>query len=341
MKSSRPGVIAKIVAIALIALAAIFIYRQFVYYPAALQKTGANSLKIDFVIDQGESLKSVAARLEQIGVIDAAWVLTDYLKKNNLDTKVEAGNFEFRGGETVPEVAEILLDGQVAQVSLTILEGWNSTEIDAKLVALNLIKAGEFESFVKNPPSDFPVPDFAKDRPVASLEGYLFPATYKIDPANFTVRDLVQKMLVAMQANLNELGYKPGNSGHSLHEILTLASVVELEENSEANRPKVADILWRRLESGMGLYADSTLFYIVGHKKNLTNDDFAIDSPYNTRKYRDLPPTPVAAPSRSALSAALHPELNEYWYYLHDADGAIHFARTLDEHNQNKAEFIQ
>lgn len=328
--------------IGVVALVVVFVYRHLIYFPIAIEETGSNTLTIDFTIESGERVKKIATRLEEIGVVADDWVLTNFLAKNNLDTKVEAGHFEFRGGETISKVAEILLAGQVAQIPLIILEGWNSYEIDAKLVEMNLVKENEFALFVREGggAAGNEEGDIFADRSVANLEGYLFPATYKIDPLNFSVENLVARMLTAMKSNLNELAYDSANSTHNLHEILTLASIIELEENSEENRAKVADILWRRLESGMGLYADSTLFYVLGHRENLTTADFQIDSPYNTRKNRGLPPTPIAAPSRSSLNAALHPELNEFWYYLHDTEGEIHFARTLEEHNVNKAKYI-
>lgn len=341
MQFKLKKILTQLVGIALTLLVALFVYRQFVYYPALLARPSVNQATVDFVIETGESLKSVTARLAEIGVVDEAWALTKYLTQNQLDTKVEAGHFTFHGGETIPEVAQILQAGEVAQISLTILEGWNSAEIDAKLVELGLIQSGEFSNFVREGRIEIEPSGLLSGRTVASLEGYLFPATYKIDPDNFSVEDLVARMLTAMENNLHELGFDSTNSTHSLHEILTMASIVELEENSEANRAKVADILWRRIESGMGLYADSTLFYVLGHRENLFTTDFELDSPYNTRINRGLPPTPICSPSRSAIAAALHPESNEYWYYLHDSDGEIHFARTLEDHNENKARYLQ
>ena len=335
--------LAGIFIIGVVGLAALFFYKYIIYFPKAVEISGDNTLTIDFVIERGESVKNISARLEEIGVVMDDWVLLNFLTKKDWDTKVEAGHFRFTGGEKIVEVAQILLAGEVKQISLTILEGWNSAEIDAKLVAMNLIQPNEFSLFVReggglagNKEGSFSI-----NRPVASLEGYLFPATYKIDPQNFSVENLTERMLVAMQRNLSELDFDSEESPKTLHEILTVASIVELEEPSDANRAKVADILWRRLETGMGLYADATLFYTLGHRENLTAEDLAIDSPYNTRKNHGLPPTPIAAPSRSAIDATLHPESNDFWYYLHDKDGIIHFAKTLTGHNLNKAKFIQ
>lgn len=328
--------------IGVISLAVIFVYKQLIYFPKTLEISGVNTLTVNFVIESGESIKSVASRLQEIGVVTDGWALTNYLAKKDLDTQVEAGHFQFHGGEKIPEVAQILLAGEAAQIPVTILEGWNSDQIDAKLTEMGLIQPNDFSIFVREGGSTAgnELGGWATDRPVASLEGYLFPATYKIDPTKFSVEDLVSRMLAAMNRNLNELGFDSESSPKTLHEILTVASIVELEENSAENRPKVADILWRRLQEGMGLYADATLFYALGHRENLTAEDLATESPYNTRINRGLPPTPICSPSRSSIAAALHPELNDYWYYLHDSKGQIHFARTLTEHNVNKAEFI-
>lgn len=320
------------------------IYKHFVYLPNTLAIPNELEETISFEIATGESVKGLAQRLEDLAVVPDDWALIQHLRNKGLDTKVEAGHFRFRGGETIPEVAEILLQGETAQVALTVLEGWNSFEIDAKLVELGLIAENEFALFVRegggtagNQPDDF-----AADRPVASLEGYIFPATYNLDPDSFSVDDLVTRMLLAMRRNIIEAGWDSEQSEYSLHEILTMASIIELEEKNFANRPLVADILWRRYDENIGLYADATLFYAIGHKEKLTTEDLALDSPYNTRKYRGLPPTPVSSPSLSAIRAALHPQANEYWHYLHASEtGEIHFAETLEEHNENKAEYIQ
>jgi len=335
-------VLAVISVVGVLIFAAFFAHRHFIYFPKALEVSGENTLTIDFVIESGENVWKIANRLEEIGVVKDAWVLVNFLTKKELDRKVEAGHFQFRGGEKVNEVAQILLAGKAAQISLTIFEGWNSFEIDQKLTEMGLIEENDFALFVREGGSfaGNETGSFAAKRGVASLEGYLFPATYQIDPNDFSVENLTKRMLEAMEQNLNELEWNAEDSPKSLHEILTLASIVELEEKSEANRPKVADILWRRLEDGMGLYADATLFYALGHRENLTVEDLATDSPYNTRRNRGLPPTPITSPSRSAISAALHPEPNDYFYYLHDSSGVIHFGKNLDEHNQNKARFI-
>ncbi len=335
--------LAGIFLVGVVALALVFFYKHLIYFPRAIEIPGDNALTVDFVIEKGENVKSIAQRLEEIGVVGNDWVLVNYLAKKNLDKKVEAGHFRFSGGETISDVALILQAGEATQIPITILEGWNSFEIDTKLVELGLIQPNDFALFVREGRSLISNEEwsFAMTRPVVNLEGYLFPATYKIDPRNFSVVDLVSRMLQAMERNLREAGWDSERLKTPLHDVLTIASIIELEESSDENRPKVADILWRRLEAEMGLYADATLFYTLGHRENLTAEDLQIDSPYNTRKYKGLPPTPICSPSLSSIRAALHPEPNDFWYYLHDSEGQIHFAKTLSEHNLNKAKYLQ
>jgi UPF0755 protein len=324
--------------------AAAYFWLYFVYIPQQIDIPNQLKTAVEFEIKSGEGITTIAQNLEKAGVVNSAWVLESYLKQENLDSKVEAGYFNFKTGETIAQVAQEIQHGGVKQIAFTVLEGWNANEIDAKLVSLGLVQPNDFALFVREGGSTFGnrPEDFSVNRPVTDLEGYLFPATYMLDPKNFSVDDLVAQMLTAMDKNLKLAGYDAATSKRSLHQILTMASLVELEERSEANRPIVADILWRRLDAGWQLGVDATLFYVLGHKENLTQADLASDNPYNTRINRGLPPTPICAPSLSAIKAALNPEANDYWYYLHDMKtGEAHFAKTLEEHNANKNQYIQ
>ncbi len=315
-------------------------YLYQVRLPQMLSVLGPATERVEFQIASGESVGSVALRLERLGVIADDWTLTTYLEREGLDTQVESGYFRFPTGLTVPEVAEQLLSGEVAQIRFTILEGWSSAEIDTALTELELIEPNEFALFIRE--GGAIQPEWVVDRPVASLEGYIFPATYFLDSTNFSVEKLTIQMLAAMKYNLQQAGYDPDTAERSLHEILTIASIVELEERDPEQQKLVADLLWRRLDAGIALGADATLFYTLGHKEFLTAADLQTDSPYNTRKYRGLPPTPVSSPSQAAIIATLNPEANDYWFYLHDTEtGEIYFARDLEGHNRNKVKYIR
>jgi len=140
---------------------------------------------------------------------------------------------------------------------------------------------------------------------------------------------------------------------YSLAEIVTLASIIERETKTDSERPVVAGILFNRLDIGMGLQVDASLQYAVANAKCkmlnakcenwwpiLSKEDLRIESPYNTYKYRGLPPAAIANPGLSSLKAVVFPQETNYLYYLHDADGVIHFAATLDEHNENVRKYL-
>lgn len=319
---------------AILAVAVGFLVWQ-IWWPVGLAKS------VEFAVAAGESPKSVANRLAENGVIRQPTIFLAYLKWRNLDTQIEAGQFNFGGRLNLPAVAQILQKGGTTQIRVTILEGWNISQIDEYLTGLGLIQPNDFGVWARegggtvgNRPADL-----AASRGVASLEGYLFPSTYFVDPNNFSVESLTNQMLQTLEQKIAAAGLQ-NPAGRSFREVMILASILELEENDEKNLPAVADILWRRLDTGMPLGADATLFYVLGHQKILTAADLKIDSPYNTRKFAGLPPTPVGNPGLAAILAAANPTPNEFWYYLHDSSGQIHFAKTLAEHNENKAKYL-
>jgi len=116
-----------------------------------------------------------------------------------------------------------------------------------------------------------------------------------------------------------------------------MASVIEREVRSEEDRALVSDIFWKRVEAGRGLEADSTVNYITGHSKpSVSYEETRIDHPWNTYKYRGLPPGPIGNPSLSSLIAAIRPKANPYWYFLTDPQGKVYYGRTLEEHSANR-----
>jgi UPF0755 protein len=176
----------------------------------------------------------------------------------------------------------------------------------------------------------------------ANLEGFLFPDTYRFY-YDADADDIVRKMLDNFEQKLSpDLASSIEKSGHSLFEIVTMASILEREVKSDADRRQVADIFWRRLKIGMRLQADSTVNYLIdGNSPALSYKDMQLNSTYNTYKYYGLPPGPICNPGLSAITAAINPEPNQYLYFLTDDQSNVHFARTLDEHNKNKAQYLK
>jgi UPF0755 protein len=192
----------------------------------------------------------------------------------------------------------------------------------------------------------------------ASKEGYLFPDTYLV-PKDITAQKVISLMTNTFDGRIATLDSSVSGSAYSLDKIINVASLVERETKTDEERPQVAGVIYNRLKIGMGLQIDATLQYALATSKlkplstlssqelkgikfweGLTTANKKIDSLYNTYKYNGLPPTPICNPGMASIKAALEPAESEYLYYLHDSDGQIHFAKTLEEHNANIKKYL-
>lgn len=173
-------------------------------------------------------------------------------------------------------------------------------------------------------------------------EGYLFPDTYRFYK-DAKPEDVVLKMKENFNKKItSEILSEIQKTNRALSEVVVMASMLEEEVRSTEDRKIVAGILWKRLDQEMGLNVDAALTYILGRASNeLTLGDLKYDSPYNTYRYRGLPPTPISNPGLDAISAAANPEQSRYFYYLTDKDGAVHYAVTLEEHALNKRKYLR
>ena len=313
------------------------------------QKTG------DFEIKSGESGIAVANNLEGQGFIKSALAYRIYIKFCSPVPKFQAGTYQVEWNRNFNELTTELSAIKIQEVTLTIPEGWDLYDIADFLEENSLVARKDFylatgvpgedyrQKFADSPSvnwlADFPV---LKSRPAyISLEGYLFPDTYRL-AKNFTAEDLARKMLQNFSRKMASLDADIKKSRYSVFEIVTLASIVENEVRTPKNRAMVADIFWRRLAIGMPLQSDATVNYIT--RKNMaspTFDDTKIDSPYNTYKYRGLPLGPIGNPGLAAINAVLRPELNPYLYFLTTPDGNIYYAKTYEEHLANKRKYLR
>jgi UPF0755 protein len=175
------------------------------------------------------------------------------------------------------------------------------------------------------------------------MEGYLFPDTYHIG-SRTTEEEIIKMMLKRFNDELVKLDYveKITLPGLSLHNAVTLASLVEREAREDSERPVIAGVIMNRLNRGMKLQIDATVLYALGgHKEKVYYKDLEVDSPYNTYLYYGLPPGPIAFPGEASLKAAIEPAITDYLYYVAKPDGSHAFARTLAEHNNNKAKYTR
>jgi len=243
-----------------------------------------------------------------------------------------------------------------AEVTLTIIPGWNLRQVAEYLVLKGFATSSDEVFAITGVPGEISKTDILlepfdsqlqstlESRPrTLSYEGYLAPQTFRVF-ADAPVSDVIGKFLVERDQYFTSEGVLPDifSGHHTVHQILTMASIIEKETKRNEDRPLVADILWRRLKRGMALQVDSSVHYAIDKIGDVytTDKEREIDSPWNTYKYPGLPPGPICNPSLDSIKAALNPTANDYWYFLSDKDGVIHYAKTLDEQNANRVKYL-
>jgi UPF0755 protein len=284
--------------------------------------------------------------LQAAGLIDDPQLFVNYVHYYGLDNRLEAGDFQFNGRLTIPELALHLTNAVARDIELRFLEGWRLEEM-ANYLAVTTpaqIDSNQFLAIATRQ-APFDLSPYRLHLPDgATLEGYLFPDTYRV-PADADARYLVALMLRNFDERMTPaLRQGFGAQGLSLHEAVTLASIVEREAVVAEERPLIAQVFLNRLAIGMKLQADPTTQYAVGYqessnswwKSGLTLADLQLQSPYNTYFAEGLPPGPIANPSLSSLQAVAEPATADYLFFVADcapgANGRHLFSMTFEEH---------
>ena len=313
-------------------------YHSFIYDPV----DPSDNTGISFQIKKGQSVKEIAANLKEKGLIKSPYSLYLHAKLNHLGENIIAGRFVLTKAMNGPKIIEALSDASKAQFVITVQEGLTIRDIDAKLVDMELAKAGEFMKAVKDF-ENWEGYSFLDKNTLSKLdlplEGYLYPDTYFINPDGFNPNDLISMMLNNFEKKFSKL--QESIKKHTIHEIITMASILESEVKSSKDRKTVSGIMWKRLESNWTLGADATLLYVTTDR-NIDAKDLALNSPYNTRKNLGLPPGPICNPSVNSIEAAMYPTSSAYWFYLTTLDtGKVIYAKTNDEQNVNRAKYLK
>jgi UPF0755 protein len=314
------------------------------YYSYMLKVTPSDSsTSIPFEIQKGESLSKIASNLKDNDLIKSDFIFLTYLKRENLDTKIQAGEHLLSPNMTVPEIAKIIQKAIDKQKTMTILEGWSVKNI-SDYIGTQGISSTLFEDCLENCvfDNDFITEEIRSNK----YEGFLFPDTYNIS-LNATPEQIIGKMLDNFSNKTKNITTESNNElndfvkNKSLFEIITVASMIEREVRTEKDRSLVSGIIWNRLKIGMGLGIDATLLYELGDwEAIITADVLSEDSDYNTRRKLGLPPSPICQPSLKSIIAAFNPEDSEYLYYLTPDTGEVIYGRTLEEHNINKQKHL-
>lgn len=296
--------------------------------------TPGDDTPFELVVPAGASASRLTERLEAEGLVANGYAWRWFLRSTEAGC-LKAGRHEVRRSLSMRQLLDELCGPPLPEdVPFTVVEGWRIVDVDAALAAKGWIEPGAYVT-VATPaavPPPFPVP-------VDSLEGYLFPETYGVVPDRFDPADLVRRQLHTFQERaLPLLECQP----RGVHALVTMASMIEREEPTPAQRPVVAGILWKRIDAGWKLGVDATSRYGLVD----TTDRRAFlarlrdpEDPYNTRLREGLPPTPISNPGLRSLEAAAQPEASPFWYYLHDADGVFHGGKDAADHDANRRRY--
>lgn len=280
-----------------------------------------------FIVYKGEATTKIGKRLEKEGFIRSANAFSILVRTSDMASKIQAGEFKLSPSMSAEEILRELSVGTISKW-VTLVEGWRVEEMAERL---NKELGVDKNQFLK-----------------VATEGYMFPDTYLFN-TNATAFEIAEEMRQNFYKKYDSsLQNKIKNLGLTPEEGVILASIVEREARSDEARTMVASILLKRYKIGMGLNADATIQYALGYqpsekswwKRHLSKEDLKVASPYNTYLYKGLPPTAISNPSLSSLKAVANADSNTpYLYYYHDSEGKSHYAKTLEEHNENVANY--
>lgn len=277
-----------------------------------------------FVIPKGEAVRSIGNSLKEQGFIKDPVVFFLYVKMNNLERNIQAGSFKISPSMTLVEIIQTFKSGS-EDIWITVPEGYRAAEV-AEVLEKSL------ETY-----------DSSWIEEIENEEGYLFPDTYLI-PKDADIATVISIFRNTFNSKIEEAGFSPDDP--NLSDVVIIASLIEREAITDEEKPMIASVINNRLNDNMALDIDATLQYIKG--KDSTGKwwsvplaaDKQLNSPYNTYKYPGIPPGPISNPGIEAIKAAANPAESDYYFYIHDKDGNVHFAKSLAEHNRNIERYL-
>ena len=325
----------------------------FLYINSAMKPVDPDDDTIKKVkIPIGSSVNEISTLLEEQGIIKDARVFKYYIKFRN-ESGFQAGEYKLSPSMPIEDIVTSIKTGKLmkeAALKITIPEGKQLIQI-ADIIAVKtdedpkkVFKELNDKKFVKSMEKKFPellTSEIENKKVLYPLEGYLFPATYDFYEKKPTLESIVTEMLKKTEETLQ--AYKPqmDKSNYSVHQMLTFASLVEEEATAKVDRGKIASVFYNRMKEGMPLQTDPTVLYAKGsHKSKVYYKDLEVKSPYNTYKNKGLPPGPIANAGKTSIDAVLKPQKTDFLYFLATPEGEVLYSKTLDDHNNKKAEHI-
>jgi UPF0755 protein len=289
-----------------------------------------NGQTMNYRVEQGSALRSVAEELAGHGVLQRPWILVLEARLQGTANRIHAGEYALEPGLTPRTLLARLVAGQVLQHGLTLVEGWTFQQMLSAVwrspnLARTLDEAAPGEIMARlGYPGEHP-------------EGRFFPDTYRF-PSGTTDAAFLKRALRTMDGRLADewRSRQPGLPLQTPYDALVLASIVEKETGVAAERARIAGVFIERLRKGMRLESDPTVIYGLGagFDGNLRREDLRRPTPYNTYVHKGLPPTPIAAPGLDSLRSVLHPDADGSLFFVAKGDGTHHFSDTFEEHQR-------
>ena len=301
-------------------------------YEISSTKIEVGGPPVKLLVAPGASAETIARQLHGLGLVRHPLVFRLLARQRNLSGQLKAGEYALSGPLSVEGILDALARGDVVRRDLTVPEGRNIDEVAALVVAEGL----DLTAFLEMARDPLPVRDL--DPVASSLEGYLFPDTYDLPQSPEAPRVLVRRMLERFREVIGPHLERIAERGLTVRQVVTLASIVELETARIGERPRIAAVFWNRLGKGMPLQTDPSIIYalkLAGRwDGNIRKRDLEIDSPYNTYRRRGLPPGPLGSPGKEAILAVLEPAVTRELYFVSRNDGSHEFSETLAAHNR-------
>lgn len=328
---------------------------SFLYYQISLQPASNNTEIVDFEVVEGDSASKVIERLADEDIIKNAMIAKLYARFNGLNA-IKAGHFQLDRSWNTKEILSHMNDSANAsamQVRITVIEGmWAkdiAAEVEKKLnvKAEDLLKLWNDEAYLKTLIERYEFLDdsILNEQTKVRLEGYLYPETYSFE-ADATKQEITETLLNQFEHIYKSLKADIEADGRSVHDIITLASLVQYESKTVEDMGMIAQVFENRLAIDMKLQSSVTICYALYEEYKNAMDcevNSHIDSPYNTYMHSGLPIGPILNPGEAAIKAVLHPTDNDYLYFMADiyGDGKVYYAKTLEEHEANVSRYLR
>ncbi len=284
--------------------------------------------RVELEIPEGATFGQAANMLRKAHLIRDRNLFVLLAKVMQVDKKIRAGYYLFTEGMTPLGVFQELRKGRIIEYDVTIVEGDSLREIGAKLASKAIMPVERFNSLSADQ-------EFLESLDISapSLEGYLFPQTYRVSKGELSEAVLASMVSTMRSEFAGDLRERAARIGWSENQVLTLASIIEREAQTDEERPLISAVYHNRIRRGMPLQADPTAVYgVKSYKEKITLDDLRKETEYNTYVIKGLPPGPIASPGLKSITAALYPASVGYLYFVSKGDGTHYFSTTLSEH---------